>query len=159
MIARLATDADLPALEALSKRVWSQLGQSYVWWKDLKLSDQPTGFRVAVLLDGRTMVAALGTRPMEVEEQSGFKIVLFVVDQSLSDKVTLLDELVVFCCNIAASEGRYTIWSRPIDATKPLYGVGAGMDIRDDLAESPQLGDVRDISQVILDRNAWRISP
>ena len=156
-----ATDDLLPLLN-LAKASWSAGGFPYREQMDGDARGERframvrSRSRIILLYEGERLLAALGAHPLETDRGQGYEVTVFVVDPTLSadKRLELLDAASLQACNIALSEGRRVVMSRPFNAEgRTLYGsdkvgmtYGAGYD-------GQQWGDALTINAAILERH------
>lgn len=160
MILREATDADLHPLHDLAVKVWRLLHIPFDTNIDRFRSLRQQRFRIVVLYDANTMLAALIAHPLETDRGPGYQIKAFIVDQALKDKTTALDILSLYALNIAMSEGRPIVIShRPRSIAGPVYGPDKlGMEAQEDNTHIHQFGRAPDMMARILNRHPeWQL--
>jgi hypothetical protein len=160
VIIREATDADIRPLHDLAVKAWTQLAIPFDTNIDRLRRLQQQRFRIIVLYDGSEIVAALTAHPLETDRGPGYTVAMFVVDQERPDRMTLLDAIAMYACNIAMSEGRRIVVS---EWSKATPGVRYGRDIlafqtQDMFDHVRQTGDAQAVIANILRRHPeWQL--
>ncbi len=165
MILRDATSDDFRPLLALCRKAWTHLGLAFDT-DAARLRRWATGRRLVILTDtddltqADAILAALAAAPIETDRGPGYAVDLFVVDPENSDKVTLLDAISLYACNLALADRRPIITSRWHTTTPGIrYGRDlAGMDAAPDGADRMiQVQDAAVIAERIIERRPeWR---
>lgn len=160
VILREATEADLRPLHDLAVKAWRQLKIPVDTNIDRFRRLRDTGYRIIVLYDAGQLLAALIAHPLETDRGPGYTVAMLVVDHERPDRMTLLDAISMYACNIALSEGRTVVVS---EWSKTTPGVRYGRDIlsfdtEDAFERVRQTGDAQAVVANILGRHPqWQL--
>lgn len=165
MNARIATNADT-TLPAFLETAWDSLGIDHddmtERLESFNLGAEAEGHRMSILLDGKMVVAALGSTAAWTERGLGFNLNMVAVDMTREDRLDLLDRICLWSARLAVLEGRPIITFHPKTEMEFMYGrdmlgmtvEDAGIDMKTGKAEKVRgWGDCRAIIPRILERH------